>query len=84
MNPLMCYDFNCTVCGAHSVWATTPPAACPADGGHDCSGVMQSANPTGMSMDQIHLHDGAERIFRITVDQNGVLSTEQISGPAPS
>jgi len=83
MNPLMCYEFNCGVCGAQSVWAKTPPTACPTDAGHDCSGIVQSTTPTGMAMDQIYLHD-ADRIFRLTVDQNGTLSTDQVSGPDPA
>ena len=84
MTPLMCYEFTCGVCGVLPVWSNSVPTECPDDANHDCSGIMQSSAPVGMSMEQIHLHDDAGRVFRVTVDQNGTMSAEQVSGPAPA
>jgi hypothetical protein len=82
MTPIMCYELNCTVCGTLSVWSQLQPVECPDDAGHELDPV-QSATPVGMAMKLVHLHDGAGRVFSLGVDQDGVISTTQVSGPDP-
>jgi len=82
LNHLLCFEVNCQVDGVQTVWSAAPPTACPIDAGHALAD-MQSPTPLAMATNQLHLHDGADRIFRVSVDQNGVLSTQKVSGPDP-
>ena len=78
--PLYCYNVECQTCGTVEEWnAGVDPTGCPTDPGHtiDSHELVRAANTV------ILINDDAGRVFEITADQNGTLSTTQITGPAP-
>ena len=87
MISLRCWDVDCQVDGIQKVWYDwvndTPPTECPIDVGHTVNNVAPTPE-TIQAHDVLNLNDGAGRVFQITIDQNGTLSTVQVAGDPPA
>jgi hypothetical protein len=77
------YDVDCDTDGYQCVWSDVEPTECPLDSAHSVTKVVAHSGDGSPVRGALYLSDGAGRSFEITVDQNGVLSTSQISGPPP-
>jgi len=82
MTCLSCWDIDCAVDGVIQVWSDAEPTLCPNDGNHALNGVTATSQP--MACSEIFMHDGAARVYKMTIDQNGAWQSTQVSGPAPS
>lgn len=80
-----CWDVDCYTDGVVTVWSETEPTQCPNEAGHLVNGVTptvgchNNGQPTAMA--EMFLHDGAGRVFKLTVDSGGALGTTQVAGP---
>lgn len=85
---IYCWDVDCQTDGIVTVWGETAPTECPNAGGHIVDGIGPTAGPYNNGQPradgELYLNDGAGRVFKLTVDQNGDLSTAQVAGDPPA
>lgn len=79
MAALYCWDIDCVTDGVFTHWAELEPVQCPNDAGHTLTGV----SPSISAHLDLHMNDGAGRVYKMTIDQNGTWVPTQVAGPSP-